>query len=215
MTDFVLIEASKLCMSDEIMQHEPQTEREETLKKLLERAISRGIKDFYRPICDPWTINNRIYHTIGKYSAVGYSYKYWEKAAKAFYPKRHSRLGTRLEYVAFLGFLMKKMLEKGWSVAEAWDAVCNDSIKLGYYINSGGKLTFQPTVSTGICGFYDLGNTFKILAEDEDERTGGFWVASGSCEFTSYATPLANMNHADCLDFEMDDSTGWIIMPAA
>ena len=37
------------------------------------------------------------------------------------------------------------------------------------------KYNFEPTGSRIICGFYDLANTYKIFAEDEE--AGGFWLA--------------------------------------
>ena len=51
-------------------------------------------------------------------------------------PERASRLGIKTEYIAFLGVLIKKLVDSGWKVDDAWDAVCNDSKKLGHYWNS-------------------------------------------------------------------------------
>ena len=70
------------------------------------------------------------------------------------------------------------LVAKGWTCCEAWDAICNDSKNLGHYRNShNAKHQFEDTGSREICGFFDLANTYKILAEDKE--AGGFWLAGG------------------------------------
>ena len=178
---FVLVEASKLSLKDEFMKHKPKTDAERKFKELLTKAIQTGIKDFYRPRMDPsFSEDGGICYKAGLKPAVGKSYNWWNKVAVEFYPERHSRLGTRLEYVAFLGVLIKKLVDSGWTVENSWNAVCNDSRQLGHYWNSkNAKHDLEPTGSREICGFFDLANTYKILARDEE--AGGFWLAGGDC----------------------------------
>ena len=210
---FVLVEASKLSLRDEFMKHKPKTEREERFKKQLTDAIKKGIKDFWRPKYDP-SFNEEqtgICHVEGKRPAVGKSYNWWNKVAKAFCPERHSRLGTKSEYVAFLGVLIKKLVESGWEVEDAWRAVCCDSRELGHYWNSPNvKNAFEDTGSREICGFFDLANTCKILAEDEE--AGGFWLAGGYYRDDSCYCPLAALVHLNYLDNGSNYGVGWLVL---
>ncbi len=212
---FVLVEASKLSLNDEFMQYEPETDNERNFKLLIEKAIKSGLKDFRRPKCDPSFSEPGICYEYGKAPAVcSKSYNWWNQAAKQFKPEYNSRLGTKTEYVAFLGVLIKQLVEKGWSIKEAWDAVCNDSTKLGHYKNSkSAKNNFEPTGCREICGFYDLGNCLKILAEDEE--AGSYWSAGGNYDRLGYAYPLAHLFH-EIVDrnyvSSCDGSLGWLVL---
>ena len=215
---FVWIEASKLSLNDEFIHYAPQTDKERELRTLLVEAIkSGGLRDFKRPKYDPSMRDViEIYYEPGKAPAVDKMYNWWNGAANRFKPEYNSRLGTRTEYVAFLGVLIKKLVENGWSVKEAWDAVCNDSIKLGHYWNSENtkhnftKDDLEPTGSREICGFYDLANCRKILAKEKD---GGFWLAGGDCQNSSNRCPLANFEYIDggqCYGYLF--AVGWIVL---
>ena len=193
---FVLVEASKLSLNDKFMQHVPTTEREEDLKLLLTKAIQKGVKDFYRPKYDP-SFNKDgtgVTFKAGERPAVGKSYNWWKEVAEKFMPERHSRLGTNSEYVAFQGVLIKKLVEDcKWSVAKAWHAVCNDSKELGHYGNSeGAKSSFEDTGMREICGFFDLANTYKILAEDDS--IGAFWLGGGHYAYDGDDFSLADLD---------------------
>lgn len=209
---FVLCEASKLSLDDEFMKHTPCSDEETRFKKLLEEAIKSGLKDFYRPVCDPSLdkAENICYVSDAK-PAVGKSYNWWKETAKQFCPERGSRLGTKKEYIAFLGILIKKLSKSGWKVAEAWNAVCNDSKELGHYWNSpNAKHEFELTNSRKVCGFYDLANAYKILSEDEE--AGGFWFAGGYYFDGSYCGPLADLDHlGNCGDGNYF-SVGWLVL---
>ena len=209
---FVLIEASKLCMDDEFMQYQPKTDREKMFKALLEEVIKKGIADFWRPRMDP-TLDEveNICFKIGKKPAVGNSYNWWRENAKKFNPMRKSRLGTKSQYIAFLGVFIKTLVAEGWTLDEAWNAVCNDSKKLGHYWNSeNAKHDFEPTGSRAIAGFYDLANTCKVL-EDEEE-TIEFWLVGGSYRDGSYYVPLADLGHRNFCNLNLNFSVGWIVL---
>jgi len=213
---FVFVEASKLSLKDEFMKYKPKTAREEKLNKQLTEVIKNGIKDFWRPKYDP-SFNEEgtgICYVEGKRPAVGKSYNWWNKVAKAFCPERHSRLGTKSEYVAFLGVLIKKLVESGWEVEEAWSAVCNDSRELGHYWNSqNAKHAFEDTGSREICGFFDLINTYKILAYDEE--AGGFWLAGGIYGNYGDCYPLADLGLWNIQGDNDDYGVGWLVQEAA
>lgn len=194
-SDLVLIDAENLSLNDRFMKYKPKDVREKAVKELIAKAIMKGVKNFYKPIGDVSFTDdgNGICYASGKKPAIGRSYSWYEKKAKDLWPKRNSRLGSKLEYGAFLGVLIKKLIEEGKSVKWAWHAVCVDSRHLGHYWNSkDAKHEYEPTGSRKICGFCDLANAYKILAWDNE--VGGFWIASGSYNFPSYHSPIGDVN---------------------
>lgn len=209
----VLIEASKLSLSDAFMQHEPQNTEEKEFKELLVEVIKKGVKDFWRPKYDPVFTDNldsAISYIPGKFPATGKSYDWWENNAKNVMPSRNSRLGKKAEYIAFLGVLIKKLVEDGWSITDSWAAVCFDSTNLGHYWNSkDARYKFEPTGSREVCGFYDLGNTFKLVATDENEE--GYWAVGGDFFYSGYYVPLACMSSYIVRHSIVRNSTGWIV----
>lgn len=210
---FVLVESSKLSLDDEFMQHQPRTRKERKFKEQLAEVIQKGVKDFYCSQYDPSfrADGAEICFVEGKYPAVGRSYNWWNSVAKLFAPEYKSRLGTRTQYVAFLGVLIKTLVTNGWSVEDAWDAVCEDSTELGHYRNSDNATrTFEVTGSREICGFFDLANTYKIVSEDTD--TGGFWLAGGDYYYNGFDFPLAMLYHTTCCREDQCSSVGWIVL---
>jgi len=211
--DLILIEAEKLSMNDTFMKYKPKTDEEKEAKKLISEAIKKKVKNFYRPKYDPSFTKdgNGICFISGKKPAVGKSYNWWYDIAKKCNPELNSRLGTRLQYGAFLGLLIKKLIKEGKTVEWAWNAVCNDSRELGHYWNSeNAKHDFEPTGSRMICGFYDLANTYKILAEDEE--AGGFWLAGGHSYKDGYYYPLADLSRDYNRNRSSVDSVGWLVL---
>ena len=211
--DLILIEAEKLSVNDAFMKYEPKTEREKKTKAFIYEAIEKKVKNFYRPKCDPSFTEDRegICFVFGKRPAVGKSYNWWHDVAKKYNPERNSRLGTRLQYGAFLGVLIKNLVEEGKNLEWAWNAVCNDSRELGHYWNSeNAKDSFEPTGSRMICGFYDLANTYKILAEDEE--ASGLWLAGGNVNHHSNNNPIAYLSYGNNRHGNGSDSVGWIVL---
>lgn len=155
---FILIQASKLSRNDEFMNHEPRNERESFLKKLLMDVIDSEIQDFYCPILNP-IVNkeDKIEYVVSSKPTIflypAHSYSNWKEIAREYLKSQNSRLGIKLEYVAFCGEYIKQMVNTKWTVADAWDEVC----------------------SKGACGDYPVR---KILAEDSQGfcTAGGVWL---------------------------------------
>lgn len=189
-----LVEASKLSLNDKFMRYEPEEgTKEARFKERLTKVIQSGISDFWCPNMDPSfdETGKSICYVAGKRPAVGKSKKWWKKVAK----KLGLQEGTKKQRVAFLGCLIKKLVEKGWEVSQAWYAVCSDSKELGHYCNSKyAKHDYEMTGSREVCGFYDLGNTLKVIKRDEEDRAGDFWLAGGHCDYPSTSYPLANLD---------------------
>ena len=210
---FLKVPASELRLDDEFLKYQPKTKKEKEFKELVEDAIKSGLKDFYRPKYDPSLSEDRtsICYVPGKKPIVGKSYNWWEKVSKEFCPERNSRLGTKYEYIAFVAVLIKELVASGKSVEWAWNAVCNDSKELGHYWNSkNAKCAFETTGSREICGFYDLANTVKILAEDEESFD--FWLASAHYHCFSDSYPLAGLCQVHGHSNEGHFGCGWLVL---
>ena len=68
---FVLIDASKLSLKDEFMCYCPRIPQCEDIKRLITRAINKGIKDYYKPLVDPSVDENgKIYFKAGNKPAA-------------------------------------------------------------------------------------------------------------------------------------------------
>lgn len=212
---FVLVEASELSLEDDFMRHEPSTENETKFKKHITKVIMNGVKDFYRPKIDPSfsEAGDGICYIPGKMPAVGMTYDWWKDKAIAFDKERKSRLGTKDEYVAFVGVLMKELVSVGWKAEEFWRIACNNSTRLGHYYNerSATRGEFETTGSREVCGFFDLANTYKMLAEDDIFDC--YWLAGGSCNDFSYFIPVANLEAAFDFDYKKRGfGVGWLVL---
>ena len=89
-----------------------------------------------------------------------------------------------------------------------------DSIELGHYDNSKGSTNgkyLEPTGSRCICGIYDLGNVFKILACSNQEA-GGLWLGGGVYFRDGHNFPLANLNHFTNVDHDYYGSVGMLVL---
>lgn len=212
---FILVEAEMLSPGDEFMQHRPRNKKEAATKELINEAIYAKVKNFYRPKYDPsltLTTSGRvgICFEPDKEPAMEVEYKFWVEAAKNYNPERNSRLGTRLEYGAFLGVLIKKFVAAGKSLEWAWNAVCNDSREVGNYRDSENHESIELTGSRCFFGFCDLGNTYKILADEDYEDA--FWLAGGAYLTKGKDYPLADIAHYFNLLECFYNSVGWVVM---
>ena len=211
--ELVLIEAESLSLGDKFMNYQPATEREQCIKDLIIEVINSNIKNFYRPVMDPgykyfW---GDICYEPGLKPATDNCVNSWNNMAAWYFSNEcyESRLGTRLEYGAFLGVLMKNLVEEGASVERVWDDVCNDSRALGYYWKCQINIPREigVTGSNCICGFYDLANTRKMLAYDKDAK--GVWIAGGIYRSGKKDSSIAEfeLNSGECVQ----DTVGWLV----
>lgn len=208
---FPVVEASKLSLKDNFMKYKPQTEEQKRLEKSLKQGIEEGLTDFRRPIMDPSIDEDgKITFKAGNKPAVGKNSYWWEENAKAFMPEKESRQGILKEYDAFLGTIIKYLVnEENWSVEDAWTAVCDDSKKLGHYCNSeNAKHTFEPTGSRPVGKWNDLANTYKIVGNSET----GFSLHGGRYEDCSGDYPLADVGTDLSPNRNRFFGVGWLVL---
>ena len=190
----------------ELMKHEPANDAEVSFIDNLKKAISKSVKGFEVFVNDPSMDNGKLQFVPGFKPTVGYSYNEWEELAS----ENGLRLGTKDEYILFLGWLINSLINEGWSETASWKAVCTDSKKLGHYFNlEDAKGDFELTGSRKVAGKCDLANVCKILAKDKE--IGGFWVAGGSFVDNGGGCPLALLGFVSNFDGHNDVSVGWFV----
>ena len=192
-----------------LMKHKPQNVQEREFMKNLEIAINAKVRSFRVPVNDPSIdINGKIQFASGCKPATGYSYNQWKKLAK----ENGLRLGTKDEYILFMGWLITSLINEGWSENDAWFAVCTDSRDLGHYWNSWYvECKPEPTGSRMIAGKCDLANVRKFLAEDK--KLGGYWIGGGFYYSGGYHTPIANCDFSDrFFNLPNDYTVGWLVL---
>lgn len=100
--------------------------------------------------------------------------------------------------------------EKGYTVSDAWKAVCDESKNLGHYINSEkAKHDLKNMGSRQVGEWYDLANTRKLIIDDE---TDGFWIVSGGCDFFSSLMTLAFVMRVYYYYVIYENSVGWLVL---
>ncbi len=204
----ITVEGSDSQIYFDMLKYAPASETEKEFLEFLKEAVDAGVKTFKVPVCDPSIDENgSLQFVAGCKPAVGYSYNELKEIAI----KNGVQLGSKKQYVIFLATIIHRLVEEGWSKADAFFAVCTDSTQLGHYWNSEkARHDFEVTGSRKIAGKCDLANTYKILKNDE--KAGGFWVASGDYNFDGNLSPLANLDLDDDYDGHYYNSVGWFVL---
>lgn len=203
----ITVEGSDSQIYFDMLKYAPASETEKKFLEFLKEAVDAGVKTFKVP-CDPSIDENgSLQFVAGCKPAVGYSYNELKELAN----KNGVQLGSKNQYVLFLATIIHRLVEEGWSKADAFYAVCTDSTQLGNYWNSEkARHDFELTGSRKIAGKCDLANTCKILRNDE--KTGGFWVASGNYMYYGNSYPLARLNLCNNYDCRSNYSVGWFVL---
>jgi hypothetical protein len=125
-------------------------------------------------------------------------------------PEYNSRIGTRLQYGAFIGHLAMKLFNEGMPVDRVWHQLSVNSNELGHFRGAvGAQNVFEVTGSRTICGFSDLGNVSKLLASDE--KVQGHWIAGGNYRTSGKERPITSyrQNLRDKTVYRA--AIGWVI----
>lgn len=196
------------------LEHQPTTRRQEETLTLYQDAKAKGrLHTFTCMTIDASVKYGKLVYQKGLPIKTGFSQNQWAKMLKDYNPSRNSRQMTRTEYACRNLFLIQRLVESGYEINEAWKEVCDDSRKIGHYRNSDNpKYDFEPTGSREVCGFCDLGNAWKFLAEDPWEEAGGFWAAGGSCHFDSNNYPVAYLFHYNFVDNAHYNAVGMLAL---
>ena len=186
----------------EWLNHRPTTLRQrETMNLYLDAKAKGRLHTFTCMTIDPSVKDGKLVYQKGLPIKTGFSQKQWAKMLKEYNPSRNSRQMTRTEYTCRNLFLIQRLVESGYEIKEAWEAVCDDSRKIGHYCNSDNpKKDFESTGSREVYGFCDLGNARKFIAEDPWDETGGFWYAGGYYYSYSDCFTVSDLDHFSNVD---------------
>ena len=204
----ITVEGSDSQIYFDMLKYTPTSENEEKFLKFLKEAVYAGVKKFKVPVYDPSiNENGSLQFVAGCKPAVGYSYNELKELAI----KNGVQLGSKNQYVLFLATIIHRLVEEGWSKADAFYAVCTDSTEIGHYWNSKNtEHNLRLTGSRKIAGKCDLANTYKILANDE--KNGGFCMASGCYSRKGNFNPLAYIFLGNKYDILFNASVGWFVL---
>lgn len=204
----ITVEGSDSQIYFDMLKYAPASETEKEFLEFLNEAVDAGVKTFKVPVCDPSIDENgSLQFVAGCKPAVGYSYNELKEIAI----KNGVQLGSKKQYVIFLATIIHRLVEEGWSKADAFFAVCTDSTQLGHYWNSEkARHYFEVTGSRKIAGKCDLANTYKILRNDE--KASVFWVASGDYGNFGNFYPLADLCLSNDCDNRCNYGVGWFVL---
>jgi len=196
------------------LEYQPTSKRQkETLDLYQDAKAKCRLHAFTCMTIDPCVKDGKLVYQKGLSIKTGFSQRQWEKMMKDYNPSRNSRQMTRTEYACRNLYLIQKLVESGYEIAEAWKAVCDDYRKIGHYSNSdNNKYDFEPTGSREVCGFCDLGNAWKFIANDPWEEAGGFWVGGGCYEDHGCCSPVSYLNHHDTVYIGLYYGIGMIVL---
>lgn len=210
---FPIVRASQLSLKDSFLRYRTKTTRQKKLRDSIVAGIKEGLNDFRCPAMDPsFDRDGNLVYKEGEKPAIGKSAEFWYKEFKQFMPEKNSRMGTLKERNAFLGLLIKYLVEEqGYEISEAWRAVCDDSKDLGHYRNSkNAKHDFETTGSRKIWLFYDLANTRKIIADNNLAFV--FWIGGGSFACDSNLYPIRFVYPIECPSDSINNSVAWLVL---
>ena len=209
---FPVAKLSTLSLDDEFLKYEPETDNQKKFKERLVKAIKSGLSDIRVQRIDPsFDDDGNICFCRGKKPAVGKSANWWKKKAEEFLPEHGSRMGLTKEKIGCLGLLIKYLVEEnGYTLSNAWKAVCDQSKDLGHYWDSkNAKYDFEPTGSRQVGDWCDLGNICKIT---KDEEASGFSLVGGCYNFYGDFCPLTVVGSIYNPINDYNNSVGWLVL---
>lgn len=137
--------------------------------------------------------DGRLFFHKGCERFSGSQFTWWQEMVERFIPG-HSWIGSIGEYLVFCGFFIKFLVdEQGWSVQDAWGAVCCD----------------KPFLKNNAFGFHDLKKK-KVLSAGRLEC--GYMNYRDYCYACNRGEPLARITTvATCDWLDLGSGSAWIV----
>ena len=199
----------------EWIEHQPTTKRQEETMMIYQDAKDKGrLHPFTCMTIDPSVKDGKLVYQKGMPIRTIFSYRQWEKMIINYNLSRNSRMMTRTEYVCRNLFIIQKMVEEsGYKIEVAWRKLCDASEEIGHYCDSDNfRECFEPTGSRNVCGFYDLGNAYKLIKEDPWKETRVFLAAGGDCLARGWESPVADIGYLGDVDYVAKYGVGMLAM---
>ncbi len=193
------------------LEHQPTSKSQKRILDLYQDAKAKGrLHAFTCMTIDISIKGGKWVYQKGLPIKTGFSQRKWAEILKDYNPSRNSRMMTLTEFACRNLYLIQELVGSGYEIAKAWKAVCDDSRKIGHYCNSDNhKYYFEPTGSREVCGFCDLGNAWKFIAEDPWEKTDGCWHAGGDY-YNDF--PVAALFHNCRVDVDSECGVGMLAL---
>lgn len=175
-----LVKASKLNVEGAFMKRLPKTDSERDLMIAL-AVLMQDAKDFYcfkrQTFVD--SIGMVVGYNIIPDSLEGLSYNQWVAIARGLDYDKNSRIGSKREYILLLGVLLKELVNDGWSIDDAWEAVCNSTDMLLKSCETKGDIPI----------LIDIVKTSKMLAltSRDNESNSAFYVTHTEKDFYNFS----------------------------
>lgn len=201
----------------EWLQHKPISHAEMEAIKTYKKQKRRGeLPVFTCMSIDPAFVNNELVYEKGLVPAVGYSYPFWRRVIREYDPTRNSRMMSITEYQYRNMFIVQRLFQAGWSVEDSWKAVFRDSKDIGNFRHSiEGKSEMSPTGSNPVAGFYDLGNTRKLLSRDfytKRPHKDRIYIGGGGYNNLSGLHPVGSIQEFEWVDTDLFSAIGLMVM---
>lgn len=206
---FPIVRASELTLNHGILAYTPKTKKQAIFKTRLEKVVKSGLCDFRAQSQDPIPLNGKLIYRQHLPLEPSLSLIQWENRAKEVNPSKRSRLGYASQRIAFLGYIIKLLVEKHkYTLDEAWYALCDNSGKIAYFAH--GHSTYLHSIGP----FSDLGNGYSITINDLKESDCHFAFIGGHPLDDGKYRPLANIifeNFRSSKDYTENSSCGWVV----
>ena len=193
-----------------ILTHNPITWNQKRVMEMIRKCIELELPAFRVPCMDPSEENGKILFEYGNMPAIGHLVYWYEQKFKEYMPPKNSRMGNRMERAAFLGIIIKYLVErKKYNLEDAWKEVCDDSLHLGHYLDyNNPKMDYEPTACRKVGYFYDLANVTKIIKDEY-----GYYLVGGGISHTSDLAPMAReIELISPMINQYNGSVGWMVM---
>lgn len=185
------VKASNLSIEDAFMKKLPKTENERDLMISL-AILMQDAKDFYcfkrQSFVDG--IGMVAGYNIIPDSLDGLSYNQWNETARGLDYDRNSRIASKKEYILLLGVLIKDLVNAGWAIDGAWEAVCEIPDKL-----------FKSGETKGdIPALIDIVKSSKMLATTFPEKLSdvvAFYVVQTDKNLYNFSSVRYQMSEYD------------------
>lgn len=175
---FPIVRVSSLSLQDSFMGYTPQTDEQKKFMNRLTKAIKRGLKDFRVSAIEPrLNLKGKIVYEAGGRRIFRASAGWWKEELKGVMPERGSKMASKTEYVALLGYIIKCLVSNGWKPDDAWKYICCYSSER---LNEIKVKDFAPTDVRLVEVLHNMACTPMILENDDLDKNGasGFVLAS-------------------------------------
>ena len=205
---FPIVDIESVSITDSFMAYNPTTPNQTRVRRDIRTAKRKQMKNFRRAELIPsfQEDGRSICYEVDGRPAVGRTPKWWRDILEKFDSEKNSRMGNILEYDAFLGTVIKRLVEKeNYSVEKAWEIVCDSRI-------NSWNLERSKSEGKEIIGkVYDRENIRQIV---HGYQGTDFLLIGSLYEKGSMVSPIATIEEVESPASYYEKATGWLVLDA-